>query len=268
MVTFQSLLSSSSGNSTFVSDGKTNILIDCGTTGSYIENCLTRLGIGGKDLSAIFLTHSHSDHIAAAGILSRKYDLPLYATQETFDCAARQIGAIDERNIHIISCGDNVFINELTIHVFPIPHDSPGAVSFTIADNESKFGIATDSGFISDEILDNLSECDTVIVEANHDVDMLMHGRYPYHLKKRILSSYGHMSNDLCGELCVKLASCRTRAFWLGHISDKNNTREKAFLCVSRILSENGFTVGSDVALNVIPKYWNVIPKYWIEADI
>ncbi len=256
MIKFQSLLSSSSGNATFVTDDCISILIDCGASGSYIETCLARLGKSGSDLSGIFLTHAHSDHIAAAGILSRKFDLPLYATEGTFARGARQIGTIKEENKRVIVADEDVVFDGITVHAFSIPHDAEGSVSYTVTDGENKFGIATDSGHISEEILTNLTGCDTVIVESNHDVDMLKNGPYPYPLKRRILGDSGHLSNVLCGDLCVKLAQTGTKAFWLGHLSDHNNLPELAYACVKQALSENGFSVGGDVALNVIPKYW------------
>ena len=256
MIKFQSFLSSSSGNATFVTDDETGILIDCGASGSYIEKCLARLGRTAHSLSGIFLTHAHSDHIVSAGMLSRKFDLPLYATAQTFARGAKQIGVVKDKLMRVITPGEDVVLGTLTIHVFPIPHDAEGAVSFTVTDGESKFGIATDSGYVSDAILENLTGCETVIVESNHDVGMLKGGPYPYPLKKRILGDGGHLSNDMCASLCVRLATLGTKAFWLGHLSEHNNLPELAYACVKTALDENGFSVGGDVALNVIPKYW------------
>ena len=256
MIKFQSFSSGSSGNATFITDDDTAILIDSGTAGSYMESCLKRLGADGTQLSGIFLTHAHNDHIAAAGILARKFQLPLYATAETFAAGSRQLGALEPHQLHIITAGEDIKIGALTIHAFAIPHDIDGAVSYTVADKDSKFGIATDSGYVTEEMLKNLIGCDTVIVESNHDVEMLQKGPYPYPLKMRILGNGGHLSNNDCGKLCVKLAQNGTRAFWLGHLSDKNNLPHLAYQCVSHALEENGFAVGTDVALNVIPKYW------------
>lgn len=256
MVKFQSFLSSSSGNATFVTDDRTNILIDCGAAGSYIEKCLCRLGLDGTHLSGIFITHAHTDHIASAGVLSRKFHLPLYATAETFAKGARQIGMVESCNLRTIRPEQDITVGTLTVHSFSIPHDAEGAVSYTVTDGESKFGIATDSGYITEKILQNLKGCFAVIVESNHDVEMLKRGPYPYTLKKRILGDGGHLSNDMCGRLCAALAKSGTRAFWLGHLSDENNLPNLAYSCVSRVLAENGITVGCDVALNVIPKYW------------
>ena len=256
MIKFQSLLSSSSGNSTFVTDDNTHILIDCGTTLRYIERCLARLGTAPDSLSGVFITHAHTDHIAAAGNLSKKYNLPIFATEETFTLSGRHLSNISRKSAKIISAGDDIIIGDMVVHAFKIPHDVSGAVSYTVCDAESKFGIATDSGFISDDIIKNLSGCESVIVEANHDVDMLMSGPYPYPLKRRILSDKGHLSNELCGNLCSTLASSGTKSFWLGHLSEKNNIPEIAYKEVHKILTKNGYNVGTDVALNVIPKVW------------
>lgn len=256
MIKFQSLLSSSSGNSTYLTDDTTHILIDCGAPIRYIEKCLARLNVSPAHLSGVFVTHAHSDHVAAAGSLAKKYNLPIFATEETFSLSGRYLSNINRKSAKIISAGDDVIIGDMVVHVFSIPHDVSGAVSYTVRDRESKFGIATDSGHISKEIIESLAGCESVIVEANHDVDMLMSGPYPYPLKKRILSDSGHLSNTLCGELCVNLAGLGTKSFWLGHLSEKNNLPNIAYKEVHKILTENGYNVGIDVALNVIPKLW------------
>ncbi len=256
MIKFQSLLSSSSGNATFITDDSTHILIDCGAKIRYIEKCLSRLGVKPECLSGIFITHAHQDHVAAAGSLAKKYNLPIFATQETFSLSGRYLANVNRKSAKIISAGDDIIIGNMIVHVFSIPHDIAGAVSYTVSDKETKFGIATDSGHISDEIINNLTGCDSVIVEANHDIDMLMGGPYPYPLKRRILSDTGHLSNILCGNLCVTLAKSGTKSFWLGHLSEKNNLPDAAYSQVYRILTENGYNVGTDIALNVIPKIW------------
>lgn len=256
MIKFQSFLSSSSGNATFLTDDETQILIDCGATGAYIERCLSCLGLTGETLSAIFLTHAHSDHVGSAGVLSRKFHLPVYATKGTFESASSKLGAIAPENKKVISPGDETSLGNMKIRTFSLPHDAEGAVSFTFSDEDGKFGIATDAGFVSDEMLEILAGSDTVIVEANHDIEMLKNGPYPFPLKKRILSDGGHLSNEACGALCVSLAKTGTKSFWLGHLSQHNNLPELAYGAVRKALMENGFAVGTDVAVNVLPKIW------------
>lgn len=256
MIKFQALLSSSSGNSIYVTDDTTHILIDCGAPIRYIEKCLSRLGVNPCELSGVFITHAHSDHVAAAGTLAKKYNIPIFATEETFSLSGKFLSSISRKTARIIAAGDDIIIGDMVVHAYSIPHDIKGAVGYTVKDSETKFGIATDSGHVSDEIIENLTGCESVIVEANHDVDMLMKGPYPYPLKRRILSDAGHLSNVLCGELCVNLAKGGTKSFWLGHLSEKNNLPEVAYKTVHTILSENGYSVGTDIALNVIPKMW------------
>lgn len=256
MIKFQSLLSSSSGNSTFVTDDTTSILIDCGASIGYIEKCLSRLCLSGDRLFGIFLTHAHTDHIMSAGALSRKYNLPVFATEGTFSHGEKMIGRLNGENIRVVSPGDIIETDSFKIKVFSTSHDVPGSVSYTVKDFDSKFGIATDSGCITDEIIENLAGCNTVIVESNHDIERLKNGPYPYPLKRRILGDGGHLSNEACGKLCVELFKSGTRSFWLGHLSEQNNLPELAFSCVSNILKENGISVGIDVSLNVIPKLW------------
>ncbi len=256
MIKFQSFLSSSSGNATFVTDDNTNILIDCGASCSYIEKCLARLGKSGESLFGIFLTHAHTDHILGAGVLSKKYNIPVFATEETFSLGEKHLNKVSDENFNVINPNDEILAGNLKVKTFSIPHDAKGSISYTVSDGETKFGIATDSGCITDEILENLSGCDTVITEANHDVNLLKTGPYPFHLKKRILGDLGHLSNDLCGELCAILSKSGTKEIWLGHLSDHNNLPSLAYTTVSKALMDSGINVGSDVALNVIPKYW------------
>ncbi len=256
MIKFQSFTSSSSGNCTYITDDSTHILIDCGAPIRYIEKCLMRLNVAPGDISAIFLTHAHSDHVSAAGSLSKKYNLPIFATEQTFLLSGKHLSCVNRKNAKIISSDEDIIIGDMVVHSFSIPHDISGSVSYTVYDKETKFGIATDSGYISDAIIKNLSGCQSVIVEANHDIDMLMNGPYPYPLKKRILSDVGHLSNKLCGELCVKLAESGTKSFWLGHLSEKNNNPKLAYTEVGNALKENGYSIGCDVSLNVIPKAW------------
>lgn len=256
MIKFQPFLSSSSGNSTFVTNDTVHILIDCGAPIHYIEKCLARLCVFPADLSGIFITHAHTDHVMSAGTLSKKYNLPIFATEETFSLSNRHLAGISRKCAKIISKGDDIIIGDMVVHAFSIPHDVKGAVSYTVHDKESKFGIATDLGHISDEIIQNLTGCQSVIVEANHDVERLLSGPYPYPLKRRILSDMGHLSNEMCGNLCSYLAKDSTKSFWLGHLSKKNNLPELAYKTVSQVLKNNGFNVGNDISLNVIPKQW------------
>lgn len=256
MIRFQSFLSGSSGNSTFLTDGEIKILVDCGANGKYITECLKRIDVRPNEIDAILISHSHRDHVSAAGIMSRKYDLPIYANEETWFDMTHLIGKIAPVNAKVIYNDDSFLLGNIKIIPFFTPHDAKGSVGYRFETEKSKVAIATDIGHISDELYENLSSCDCIIIEANHDVDMLRNGRYPYYLKRRILSDKGHLSNADCAKLCAMLAKSGTKSLWLGHLSHENNTPDLAYTAVRNALEEEGFRIGTDVALNVLPRFW------------
>lgn len=256
MIRFQSFLSGSSGNSTFLTDGETKIMTDCGANGKYITECLKRIDVNPNEIDAIFISHSHRDHVSGAGVMSRKYNIPIYATEETWEDMSPLIGKIDEKNIREITEGESLKIGGVKIIPFSIPHDAKGSVAYRFETENSKMAIATDIGFLSDELFNNLTGCECIIIEANHDLEMLRGGRYPYHLKRRILSDRGHLSNNDSARLCTMLAKSGTKAFWLGHLSEENNTPELAYSTVKKALLSEGLKIGTDVALNVLPRFW------------
>lgn len=256
MIRFQSFLSGSSGNSTFLTDGETKFLVDCGANGKYITECLTRIDVDPTEIDAILITHSHRDHVSGVGVMSRRFNIPILASNETWDEMSEIIGKISTQNTKIISDGKKLSFGDIEIKPFSIPHDAKGSLAFRFETEESKMAIATDIGHISDELFENLSGCECIIIEANHDLEMLRMGRYPYYLKKRILSDTGHLSNGDSAKLCVMLAKSGTKAFWLGHLSNENNTPDLAYNTVKDALAKAGIKVGGDVALNVLPRFW------------
>ena len=256
MIKFQSFLSGSSGNCTFVTNSYTKLLVDCGANGRYIEECLDRIGVLPQEIDAILISHGHRDHVSGAGVVSRRFDIPIYASQGTWEEMTSIIGNINTTNTKIIDLNDDTTFGDIKIRPFSIPHDAKGALAYRIETENSKMAIATDIGHISDEIFDNLRGCDFVIIEANHDLEMLRNGRYPYYLKKRIMSDTGHLSNNDCGKLCAMLAKTGTKSFWLGHLSNENNTCTLAYNTVKETLLSSNVNVGSDVCLNVLPRFW------------
>ena len=256
MLRFQSFLSSSSGNCTFLTDGEAKILVDCGANGKYITECLNRIDINPEELDAILISHSHRDHVCGAGIMSRRFDIPIFASEETWEDMSSLIGKISTMNTKIIEKNDELSFGDIAVKPFSIPHDAKGSIAFRFETERTSMAIATDIGHISDELYNNLSGCEFVIIEANHDLEMLRNGVYPYHLKTRILSDSGHLSNVDCGKLCVMLAKDGTKAFWLGHLSAENNTPELAYNTVKSALNDSGIDVGNEISLNVLPKYW------------
>lgn len=251
MIRFCSLFSGSGGNCVFLNTGKTRILIDAGSTGKALEQALFCIDEKASDIDAIIISHDHIDHIAAAGILSRRYDIPLYANRGTWDQMSGLIGKIKEKNHNVFDISAEFYIGDISIEPFSVPHDSADPVAFNLYINNTKITIATDIGHISPEIFDNFTGSELVLLEANHDINMLKAGRYPYPLKIRILSDFGHLSNDAASMVIAELAKKGTDKFILGHLSAENNYPALAYETVNSVLIEQGIIAGRDVTLDV-----------------
>ncbi|MBR3932888.1 MAG: MBL fold metallo-hydrolase [Clostridia bacterium] len=254
MTKFLTLYSSSSGNCVLVSNDDTNILIDAGVSASKICTVLNEAGVDPDQIDAIFVTHEHSDHICGIRVLTKKYNIPVYANASTMEHVLKAAPTIAPGNAHIISSSNVYTVRSMKVKPFVTPHDSASSVGYVIESDDKKYAVATDTGCITKAMLGNMAGCEAVVIEANHDEEMLKNGPYPYMLKKRILSDQGHLSNKNCAWLATQLAIWGTKRILLGHLSEQNNTPKKAFECVEKSLSSNGFKVGSDVVLKVAPK--------------
>ncbi len=254
MTKFLTLFSSSSGNSLLISNDDTNILVDAGVSASKIVRALDEVGILPEEIDAILVTHEHSDHTSGIRVLSKKYNTPVFATSSTMSLILKSAPDIPAGCIHIITNSNVYDIRSMRIKPFVTPHDSASSVGYAIESDGRKYAVCTDTGTITKAMLSNLAGCEAVLIEANHDVQMLESGPYPYVLKKRILSDEGHLSNDKCAWLATQLAIWGTKRILLGHLSEQNNTPGKAFECVRKSLEKNGFTLDRDVILKVAPK--------------
>lgn len=249
---FCSLYSGSSGNSIFVSGEKSKILIDVGMPGKKIDEALTKIGENPSEIGGIFITHEHSDHIKGVGVLSRKYDIPIYANDKTWSAMEKSLGKIKEHNIRIMDRRSTVEIGDLSIKSFVIPHDAVAPVGYTIENKGKKVSIATDFGVFTEEIFNNIKDSQSILLECNHDVSMLKYGPYPYNLKRRILSEVGHLSNDDCGNALVNLANHGVgKNVILGHLSKTNNQPDLALQTVLNIIEENGLKRGIDINISM-----------------
>lgn len=234
------LFSGSRGNCTLIRDGETEILIDCGKSARAVCTALRGAGTDITKISAIFITHEHSDHTSALEIVCRSNGIPVHVTKKSApklalcECVAQRLAVHEEEYAEEVG--------SLKIKSFPLPHDSAANVGYIIesADGD-KLGFATDMGHVTETCAENLTGCRRVIVEANHDVQMLMEGRYPPVLKRRILSGKGHLSNEDCADFACKLAASGCRLFALAHLSPENNLPEIAFSEVRRALDAEGF---------------------------
>lgn len=228
------LYSGSKGNSVFYRCGEDKLLIDAGKNSKQLCCSLERLGV--KEVGDIFITHEHTDHISALPVYLKKHLSIVHMTSASLDCANLPRGCVCEHPIRFTSK-----VGAVSVSSFATPHDSRASVGYVIEGGNSKVGIATDIGYITDEIAAALAGCDSVVLEANHDVGMLINGPYPFHLKQRILSQRGHLSNDDCAKFAVWLAERGTRRFILAHLSEINNLPKCAFDAVRGALDEAGF---------------------------
>ena len=229
-----SIASGSSGNCIYVGSDDTHILIDAGISGKRIEEGLNSLGLSSQDLDGILITHEHSDHIASLGVLSRKYGIPMYGTKKTIEYIKRikTLGNIDEGLFCEIIPEDEFAIEDLHVKPIRISHDAADPVSYRVTNNNRSVGVLTDLGCYNEHIVDSFKGVDTLLLEANHDVNMLQVGKYPYALKQRILSDKGHLSNENSGRLLCRLLHDNLKAVYLGHLSLENNLAELAYEAV------------------------------------
>ncbi|NLZ49337.1 MAG: MBL fold metallo-hydrolase [Clostridiales bacterium] len=246
---FSSLYSGSSGNSIFLSSDNTKILIDAGMPGKSIENALKDIGEKAEEIDAIFVTHEHTDHTKGVGVLSRKYDIPIYASEGTWKGMIKQVGKIKDNNIRVMN--SPISIKDMDIASFAISHDALQPTGYSIICEGKKACIATDLGYLSEEVKDNIIDADLLLLESNHDVEMLKFGPYPYVLKKRILSDVGHLSNEACGKAIIEIMTEKQKKIVLGHLSKTNNYPELAYLTVANILKEEKINIGKDVILTM-----------------
>lgn len=218
---FSVLGSGSKGNCTLVESGSTRLLIDNGFSGKEILARLAGLGVAPETLTAIVVTHEHDDHIKGIGVLARRLHLPVYANAATHRAAERRVGNLPSR--HEFGVGEAFVLGDLQIHPFSVSHDTVDPVGFVVSDGASSLGYCTDTGKITQLIKYHLQKCQALVLEANHDVQMLQEGPYPLPLKQRVLSSRGHLANGDSVELAACLAADRLQLLVLAHLSEMNN---------------------------------------------
>lgn len=231
---FVSIASGSSGNCIYVGQGDTHILVDAGISGKRIEEGLNQLDLSTKDLSGILVTHEHTDHTAALGVIARKYEIPIYATRGTINgiLGTKSLGDIPS-DIFTEVTADRCFnINDMNINPVRISHDAMEPVAYRIDSDNASVGVCTDLGVFSDYTVESFKGVNALLLEANHDVRMLQVGKYPYYLKRRILSDKGHLSNESSGRLLCKLLHDDLKCVLLGHLSLENNLAELAYEAV------------------------------------
>ncbi|MBQ8527035.1 MAG: MBL fold metallo-hydrolase [Lachnospiraceae bacterium] len=225
-----SIASGSSGNCIYIGDDTTHILIDAGVSGKRIEAGLNAVGVSGKDLDAVLVTHEHSDHIGGLGVLARKFDVPIYSTRGTIAgiSMSKSVGDIDGQLFQAIRRNENIAIGSLIIQAIPVSHDAAEPVCYKVSNEASTVAVATDMGYYTPDLVEQLKGLDAILLEANHDVNMVQVGPYPYYLKQRILGKKGHLSNESAGRLLSEIVHDDLKHVFLGHLSRENNLPQLA----------------------------------------
>ena len=249
---FCPLYSGSSGNALFCQYGNTRLLIDAGKSGKTIEDALTSIGADIRSLSGVLITHEHSDHISGAGVLARKYHLPLYATRETWWAMRDKLGKIPQECMREIEAGKDFWLGDIGVAPFSIPHDAADPVGFRLWGGNVSVSTATDLGTFTEDVYANVAGSTLVLLESNHDPDMLKaNPKYSVALKARILGDHGHLSNEACSAALLRLIGAGTTDVILGHLSGENNTPTLARRVSAETLAREGIRPGEDIRLQV-----------------
>lgn len=248
---FCSLSSGSSGNCQYIATEKIKILIDAGLSGKKTKELLESIDVDIKSINCILVTHEHIDHTKGVGILSRRYDIPIYANIKTWGSMAKDIGEVKEENICTFNSESEFELGDLGILPFKIFHDASEPVGYCFYYNGIKISILTDTGCVNEDIERKISNSSLLMLESNHDVEMLKVGRYPWFLKKRIMGTNGHLSNDDAGNLLTRILKGNNEKILLAHLSKENNFPELAYQTVANILNNIGLDINKDISLNL-----------------
>jgi len=231
-VRFSSLGSGSAGNATLIAAGNTRLLLDCGFTVKETVRRLANLDVTPDSLTGILVTHEHADHAGGVAPLARRYALPVWTTYGTL----AMLRDSDLPRVIPIHAHRSLNIGDLEVQPFPVPHDAAEPCQFVFAYRGSRLGVLTDTGSITAHIVNQLRGCRSLILECNHDTDMLRAGPYPPAVQARVASPYGHLGNHQAAELLLKLGTDGLQTLLLAHISSNNNTPQEALRCVTEAL--------------------------------
>ncbi|MBP2242654.1 phosphoribosyl 1,2-cyclic phosphodiesterase [Cytobacillus eiseniae] len=246
---FSVLASGSTGNAVFVETEDHSFLIDAGLSGKQMEALFQKIDRDIAKLSGILVTHEHSDHIKGVGIIARKYKLPVYANQKTWQAMDGLIGQVPVEQKFTFDMETVKTFGGLDIESFGVSHDAADPMFYVFHHGEKKIVIITDTGYVSDRMKGLISNADAYVFESNHDVQMLRMGRYPWSIKRRILSDVGHVSNEDAAIAMSEVAGDRTKRIYLAHLSQDNNMKDLARMAVAQTLESRGIRVGEQFQL-------------------
>jgi len=230
---FASIGSGSQGNGTLVEKDDTCLLIDCGFSYAQVQQRLERLNRCARDLTAILVTHEHGDHVRGISVLAKKYAVPVWMTPGT----ASRIDVSSIPELQLFNCHESFVIKDIQVNPYPVPHDAREPCQYVFTDGDARFGLLTDTGCSTRHIVDSLAGCDALMLECNHDSEMLLNSSYPQPLKERIGGRYGHLSNEQSMDLLSCLDCSGIQHIVAAHLSEKNNTPHLAQQALSRVLN-------------------------------
>lgn len=252
MSRFCPLFSSSKGNSAYLSGGGATLLVDIGVSLRQLKKALGEQCLSPDDLDGVLITHEHSDHIKGLAMLLKNYDVPVYASGPTLEFLCDRGHIPQSATIHEISEATDIAGIEVT--PFETPHDACGSIGFRFVLPDSRtVAIATDLGHVTDTVRRNIAGCDLVMLESNYDIGMLDCSSYPYSLKRRIRGNFGHLSNEVCAQECIRLIHSGTTRLILGHLSEQNNVPALARQVTKSLLDEGQMRENLDYILEVAP---------------
>lgn len=252
MLTFCNLFSSSSGNATYIGTERDAVLVDCGLSCKQILEAMQKAGLDAGRVRGILITHAHSDHVKGAGVLSRRLGVPVIATAGCHSEMEKALGELPLQHRVTIGAGESFFAGSLECQSFTIPHDAADPVGYRVFTAWGSAACATDMGYFTDTAASALSGTDVILLESNHDPDMLRENpNYPSRLKSRILGKKGHLSNESGAEAAVRLLSEGTQHILLGHLSKENNTPELAYATSLDRITATGAVQDHDFTLHV-----------------
>ena len=253
MLRYCPLFSGSSGNCTYVGTKDTGLLVDVGVSAKRITEALTDRGIDPASIRAVLITHEHTDHVAGLAVLCRRYHWPVLASAGTLDALAEVGRLTADQPLYALSPGRTVGVYGLQVTPFSTPHDSRACLGFRMDADDRALTLATDMGYVTQDMLSAAAGCRLVHIESNHDPEMLRTGPYPPFLQQRIAGDGGHLSNAACSAVLPRLAAAGTTRFVLAHLSQHNNTPRLAESTAAAALTAAGAAVGRDCLLQVAP---------------
>lgn len=244
---FCSLASGSSGNCQYIGNEHEGLLVDAGLSGKYIKGALEAINVDMGHIKGILITHEHTDHIKGVGVLARRFHIPAYMTQGTYDSIKESLKLQDD-DVRIIEKGVAYSVGDMCFKAFSVSHDAVDPIGFTVVHEAKKISVVTDLGHMTESIINEISDSDLLLLESNHDVEMLKMGKYPFYLKKRILSEVGHLSNDAAAEVALEIIlKGKTKNILLGHLSKDNNFPDLAMETMRERLAREDICMGVDV---------------------